>query len=100
MTFDPNESRDEKGRWTGNGSVPPIAEPIAADATPEAALAQAKEVAGGYAPLVGLPQKPVKIGDVYYAPGPVGRLKDAAAAYAEAARKVDAPAAAPEECSV
>lgn len=85
MSFNPDESRDEKGRWTGTGSAPPIAEPIEADKTPEAALAQAKEVAGGYPALVGLPQKPVKIGDVYYAPGPVGRLKDAAAAYMQSA---------------
>ncbi len=49
------------------------------------AAEQARLVADGHAPLDGLPQAPIKLGDQWYVPGPIGRLKDAAAAYMKSA---------------
>lgn len=50
--------------------------------SPEQASRAATTAAGGYAPLVGLSQKPIKIGgDEFYVPGPYGKAKDAAAEY-------------------
>jgi hypothetical protein len=66
--------------------VPPDKQPIGkpaheGSATPEEAQAQALKVAGGYTPLVGPPQKPIELNGQWYVPGPIGRLKDAAAEY-------------------
>jgi len=73
MTFDPNEARDYHGRWTaGSGSV-------------AEAQAQAMKIAGGRQPLAGLLQKPIKLGDEWYVPGPNARIADAAEAYMKAA---------------
>lgn len=66
MTYNPDEARDEKGEWA-------------------AAQAQADKVAGGHKPLEGLPQKPINLGGKWYVPGPIGRLKDAAASYMKSA---------------
>ena len=67
------EARDERGRWTaGSGSV-------------EAAQAQAAKIAAGRQPLAGLPQKPIKLGNEWYVPGPNGRIADAAEAYMKSA---------------
>ena len=49
--------------------------------TPGEADAIAKEVAGPYSPLPGLPQKPIKLGDQYYTPGPNAELKQIAEDY-------------------
>lgn len=69
MPFDPNEPRDSHGRWTAGSE------------SPEASQAQAAKIAGGYKPLEGLPQKPIKLGNEYYTPGPNARLQDAAKDY-------------------
>lgn len=67
--FDPNEPRDSHGRWTtGSESA-------------EASQAQAKKIAGEYNALEGLPQKPIKLGNEFYTPGPNARLQDAAKEY-------------------
>ena len=54
---------------------------VAVHDTPESAVAHAKAIAGDYKPLEGLPQPVLKLADGYYQPGPMGRLKDAAADY-------------------
>lgn len=41
----------------------------------------AEKAARGYAPLTGLPQKPIKVGDGWYVPGPIGTAKAAAETY-------------------
>ena len=67
-----DEARDYHGRWTAGGS----------DAqTVQGAQAHAAKIAGAYKPLVGLPQNPIHLADGWYQPGPMQRLKDAAAAY-------------------
>lgn len=69
MTFDPNQPRDDHGRWTeGSQSA-------------EASQAQAAKIAGNYKPLEGLPQKPIKLGNEFYTPGPNAAIQDAAKAY-------------------
>jgi hypothetical protein len=75
MAFDPDEPRDEHGRWGSGGGA----------ATPEEANAQAVRVAAGAKPLEGLPQKPIQLGDKFYTPGPIGYLRDAATAYMKSA---------------
>lgn len=80
--FSPDEQRDDHGKWTsGAGGA----------STPEQANAHAKEVAGKYQPLPGLPQTPIKLGDEYYTPGPIERLKMAADNYMAAAGLKYAP---------
>lgn len=69
MTYNPDEPRDSHGRWTAGSE------------SPEASQAQAEKVSGGYKPLEGLPQHPIKLGSEYYTPGPIGRLQDAAKDY-------------------
>jgi hypothetical protein len=69
MPFNPNEPRDEHGKWTQGG------------ASPEASQAQAAKAAGGFKPLEGLPQKPIKLGNEYYTPGPNARMQEAARDY-------------------
>jgi hypothetical protein len=69
--YDPDQSRDYHGRF-GSGGAP---------TTPEAAQEHAKQIAGKYKPLEGLPQKPIQLGQNYYVPGPIGFLKDAANEY-------------------
>jgi GNAT superfamily N-acetyltransferase len=49
--------------------------------SPESASRAATQAARGYAPLAGLPSKPIKVGDEFYVPGPIGRAKDAAVEY-------------------
>jgi hypothetical protein len=49
--------------------------------TPGEADAIAKEVAGPYSPLPGLPTKSIKLGDQYYTPGPNAQLKQIAENY-------------------
>ena len=50
------------------------------------AQAKAQAVAGGHAPLNGLPQKPIELGDGnLYVPGPIGRIRDTADAYMKSA---------------
>ncbi len=79
--FDPDQPRDDHGRWTRSGS-----------STPEGAERQAERVANGAKPLEGLPQKPIQIGDKYYVPGPIGYLRDAAEKYMkDAGLKYDPP---------
>lgn len=69
MTYDPNEPRDSRGRWTdGSESAP-------------ASQKQAAKVAGDYKAMNGLPQKPIKLGTEYYTPGPIAALQDAAKQY-------------------
>jgi hypothetical protein len=41
----------------------------------------AAQAASGYPKLEGLPDKPIKVGDAWYAPGPIGIVKEAAANY-------------------
>jgi hypothetical protein len=94
--YNPTESRDYHGRF-GSGGAPEVKPPeppkpvtpqapkIPGAPTPEAAAEQAKKVAAGSAPLNGLPQKPIQIGDQWYQPGPIGWLKDAAAEYMQKA---------------
>jgi hypothetical protein len=67
MTFDPlKHPKDAHGRFaTTAGEADDIA----------------KEVAGSYAPLPGLPKKPIKLGDEYYTPGPNETLKKVAEKY-------------------
>lgn len=75
MTDISDEARDSHGRWTaggGNESAP-------------ASQAAAVRTADGRPALVGLPQKPIQIGNVWYTPGPNGRLHDAAEAYMKSA---------------
>lgn len=69
MTYGPNQPRDSHCRWDAGSE------------SPEASQIQARKTAGDYAPLVGLPQKPIKLGDEYYTPGPNAKLKDAAKEY-------------------
>lgn len=89
MAFDPNEPRDEHGRWGSGGydkSEPTDYHPGAKSSdTPESAVAHATEIAGSYKPLEGLPQPVMNLKDGHYQPGPVGSLKDAAAAYMKTA---------------
>jgi hypothetical protein len=73
-----------------NVQAVPTARPIepaahAGSDSPEAAALQAAKVANGYQPLEGLPQKPIQIAGQWYVPGPIGRLKDAAQSYMDAA---------------
>lgn len=74
MTFDPNQPRDKAGKWEGAGHD-----------TAEASQKLADRTADGRAALNGLPQKPLKIGDAYYTPGPNAKIQDAAKAYMEKA---------------
>lgn len=102
MVFNPNQQRDNHGRFgthdtpiLGEQPKPVVPQPTPA-LTPEqeaehqklvaAAEAQAKKVAGDYKPMDGLPTKPITLpnGKVYV-PGPIARLKDAAAAYMQSA---------------
>lgn len=73
MTYDPNESRDNHGRWS------------AGSASAEESQAQAAKIAGSYPTLPGLPNKPIKLGNEYYTPGPNAKIQDAAKAYMESA---------------
>lgn len=69
MTYDPNEARDNQGQWTAGSDS-------------EGAAAEAeRETADGQKPLEGLPQKPIKLGNEFYVPGPNARLRNAAANY-------------------
>lgn len=105
MTFDASEARNNHGEFgttdvalkgpaqpaakpaqSTSASALPTERPINPEAhvgseSPEAAEAQAALVAGGYKPLDGLPQKPIELAGQFYVPGPIGRLKDAAASY-------------------
>lgn len=49
------------------------------------AQASAATAASGHAALAGLPSKPIKIGDEWYVPGPLGRAREAAESYMKAA---------------
>lgn len=69
MSYNPDEARDDHGKWTAGAE------------SPEAAKAQAVKVAGGSKPLEGLPQKPIKLGNEWYVPGPDAKIQDAAKAY-------------------
>lgn len=69
MAYDPGEARDNHGEWTAGSD------------SEGAAQEAARQAANGAKPLEGLPQNPMKIGDQWYVPGPVGRLRDAAANY-------------------
>lgn len=109
MTYSPTQERDNHGRF-GTNDTPLKDKPAPAQAntsasaivtqrpinvvaaaahtgaeSPEAAQAQAAKVAGDYKPLEGLPQKPIQLGKQWYVPGPIGRLKDAAAGYMKSA---------------
>lgn len=102
MTYNPAQARNNHGEFgtkdvplKGEAAVSAVVtqpQPVAPQkkvATPEeiaAAEAQAKKVAGEYAPLPGLPVKPITLpnGKVYV-PGPIARLKDAAAEYMKSA---------------
>ena len=59
--------------------------------TAQASREQAQKIAGGYAPLTGLPQVPMKLTDGWYTPGPMARLKDAADEYMKKAGLVYDP---------
>lgn len=109
MTYSPDQARNNHGEFgttdvalkgpqeTGGLSavvtrpiVQPEARPIqppahAGAATPEEAEAQALKVADGAKPLEGLPQKPINLEGQWYVPGPIGRLRDAAASYMQGA---------------
>jgi hypothetical protein len=67
--FNPNEPRDAHGRWAAGGE------------SAEASQAQAARIAAGHPALEGLPQKPIKLGDEFYTPGPNGKLQDIAKDY-------------------
>ncbi len=83
MTFDPNQPRDPHGKWEGAGHT-----------TAEASQVQAAKTANGRSAIEGLPQKPIKIGDAYYTPGPNAAIQDAAKAYmAKAGLTYEPPAA-------
>ena len=69
MAFDPNEPRDDHGRWTAGSE------------SAEASQAQADKTASGRQPLEGLPAKPIKLGSEYYTPGPNAKIQDAAKDY-------------------
>jgi hypothetical protein len=70
-----NEPRDKDGKWTSGG-----------ESSAEAATAQAEKVAAGEKPLNGLPNKPIQFKDgSWYVPGPIGKLRDAAAQYMQQA---------------
>lgn len=73
MAFDPNEPRDYHGRWTAGSE------------SAESSQVQADKVAGGFKPLAGLPQKPIKLGKEYYTPGPNARIQGAAKDYMKSA---------------
>lgn len=62
------------------GVQPPSGAPAPADPL-SAESARAAAAAGSHAPLTGLPQKPLTIDGEPYIPGPLGKAKDAAAAY-------------------
>lgn len=107
MTYNPAQARNNHGEFgtqdvplkgvaaasaavTQQPMHPPEQRPIgpaahAGASTPEEAQAQAEKVAAGAKPLVGLPQKPIQLGDQWYVPGPIGRLRDAAKAYMDKA---------------
>lgn len=70
------EARDYHGRWTAGGEGSPPG-----SATADQAAALAARTADGHPALVGLPQKPIQIGDKWFVPGPNGRLHDAAEQY-------------------
>lgn len=72
--YDTNEPRDYRGRWSASGG-----------GGPDEATAHAKQIAGNYKPLAGLPQPLMHLKDGWYQPGPLGRLKDAATAYMQKA---------------
>lgn len=97
MVYNPNEKRDNHGRFGSHDTpilgkqpaqpVAPVSAPVPDKKvpTPEeiaAATEQAKKLAGDNKPLANLPQKPIVLpnGKVYV-PGPIARLKDAAAEY-------------------
>ena len=98
MTFDASEARNNHGEFgttdvalkgpqqTGGASAAVTERPINVAAhkgaeTPEEAQAQAVLVANGAKPLTGLPQTPIALEGQWYAPGPIGRLKDAELAH-------------------
>ncbi len=54
---------------------------VKSEDTAARAVEHAKQIAGDYKPLEGLPQPVMHLKDGYYQPGPVGSLKDASAAY-------------------
>lgn len=101
MTYNPSQARNNhgefgtvdvalKGPQTPNASAIVTERPIntaahKGAATPEEAEAQALLVANGNKPLAGLPQKPIELEGQWYVPGPIGRLKDAAAGYMRSA---------------
>jgi phage-related protein (TIGR01555 family) len=110
-TYDPNEKRDDSGKWTeggsGGGSPGGSAEPErAAQSEPdpdtgagagggrerggsrslEQASRSATHAAAGQPGLAGLPTKPIKVGDDdYYVPGPIAKVRDAAWDYMKSA---------------
>jgi hypothetical protein len=69
----PNVPKSEApvGDVGGGGGDPGLSE----------AQAQAKRWAGQAEPLPGLPTKPLKINDQWFAPGPIGSLRDVAESY-------------------
>jgi hypothetical protein len=106
VTYNPDQARNNHGEFgtqdvalkgtaaasaaVTQNPINPQAQPVGADAhlgakTPEEAQEMAKQVAGGYEPLPGLPQKPIELNGQWYVPGPIGRLKDAAAEYMKTA---------------
>jgi hypothetical protein len=88
--FDPNEPRDEHGQWTdgggseGSGEGSGGAGPGGARSA-EQAQGSAAKAAAGYPKLAGLPDKPIKLGEHYLVPGPLGKAKAAAEKYAQSA---------------
>lgn len=98
MTFNPSQARNNHGEFgtqdvalKGPQAPAPKPAPVTNKPVLDAALlaaktaeaqAQAAKVAEGYKPLDGLPTKPIVLPDGnVYVPGPIGRLKDAAADY-------------------
>jgi hypothetical protein len=67
--FNISEARDDHGKWTAGSE------------SAEASQAQAAKIAGGHPALNGLPQKPIKLGNEYYTPGPNATLQGIAKDY-------------------
>lgn len=101
MTYNPAQQRNNHGEFGSQdvalkGPQPATPQPVRQKPvltlvkddganTPEEAAAQAVKAADGYKPLEGLPQKPIDLAGHWYVPGPIGRLKDAAADYMKSA---------------
>ena len=88
--FDPNQPRDDHGKWTetgagegadGAGSEGSGRARSGGARSPDEASRRAAQAAAGRPQLDGLPVKPLKVGENWYTPGPLATAHDTADAY-------------------